>query len=394
MPPAPESLDWRDYITLREPDPMYRAQFGVILDRIARTPEGRELIKKAREVSGSIEMATSMAGFTLGGKPMPPTSGIDSAGGAMVFRNDQGRYEGKITVDLGKPGSVGHVGPDGKPFIESQTAIIVHELYHLADPNHLPHVRLARYREAIREELGQILRVAGADPGTRDRVLDVAADHALREMNLTIEAGNRDPKVLEQINVEMAYGDFARNLRKNPALRFGFLADMQRVAGAHAVTIQKPGATTSPEVGFVRLRGSMVGQDDYPEPATARADSGSRPELAAGAASPPGRPPGAEGGSEKSKKLSAAARYEEQAVDFTDRFMKKYFGEPPRQGYGNLFGTEPGTPAPREPDLLPRPTPDDQLPRYQPEQTPPSLKGLPRPLAFGQTRPPRRPISR
>jgi hypothetical protein len=384
------SFNWRDYIELRDDpasksDPMERVkaklsreQFETILNRLAQTPEGRELIQKAHEVQSThekgeheekhkIQIGTPNAAFTLDGKPMEKKVGDNSFGAAETHQNSKGEYEGKVAVSLGMPGALAFMTPDGKPHVVSQTEVLVHELSHLADPNQLPHVKLARYREVIREELSQTLHI-DADDKTRTRVLDAAADRVMGDLKLNMQERNKDFTVMELDKVEARFAGYMQKLRNEPEAMAEFTGKLQETAGGQAVTMEAPPAEKPRDQGFARMHGSVAGQDDYPAPPPkGTLQAADKVQIVH-----PGR---------------GASRTEEQAVDFSDRLLMKNFDVPLRQGYGNLFQTPKGTQAPQEPELLAKPLADDKLPAYKPDIPPASLGALPTPLNFGSPLP-------
>jgi hypothetical protein len=339
MSSSPQSFDWHAFVTIRESNPTYHADIEAILDRIAQTPDGQELIKKAWEVSGSgknkVEIATSHTNFTFRGEPFKKHNWGTT--GAADFLGEKDNYEGKLTIDLSKAGSVGYVAPDGKTVVPvSQTNTLVHEMFHLGDPKMLPHVRDPLYREALRHELAKLIHVQDVDTETTNRILDKAADNVMRDVGLTM------------------------TLETDKIFTPSMLKDLQTVAcdhdhGAcnHTISIKEPQG-----VLFSKLRGSVVGNDQYPAPP--------------------------EGHKAIHPFPNGGWRHEEQCVKYVDRFMLEYFGEPPRQGYGNLVEIPRGTSPPPEPELLPNPMSENQLPDYQPDSVPSAPKNLPKPLTFVQ----------
>ncbi|MFZ4126145.1 MAG: hypothetical protein ACOYJ2_08795 [Rickettsiales bacterium] len=135
-------------------------------------------------------------------------------------------------------------------------------------------------------------------------------------------------------------------MRKDPA----FVKELTDVSGGKQVKFVYPQGDVA-SIGFARIRGSVAGDD--PDPAI----------MIEG---PDGKhvPSG-----------SSSARYEEQAVDYTDAFMHKNFGQTAhRRGYGNTSapslaeGQQPKPPA-TEPEPLTKPLLSG-LPRYTPEEAP------------------------
>lgn len=327
-------FNWHDYIVLREDNPKHVATLESILDRISQTPDGQALIKKAFEVSGSgknkVEIATSHKNFTLGGKPLEKHDWGTS--GAADTYGHAGNYEGKLTIDLDGVGKIGHIAPDGSFVAGSRTNVLVHEMFHLTDPHLRPDIRDAEYKDALREELAKIIHVDNADDTIKARVLDAAVNNVFSDFGLT-----------SKLDIKQLFSPER-------------IAPLQAIAGEHAITVTEPKG-----VLFPKLRGSIRGNDSYP----VASESGVSIH------------PSPEGGS---------WRHEEQCIKWVDRFMLKYFGEPPRQGYGNLVRMPEGSPIPKEPELLASPIPDDQLPEYIPNTFfSPSIKNPPAPLGFSKT---------
>ncbi|MFZ4126146.1 MAG: hypothetical protein ACOYJ2_08800 [Rickettsiales bacterium] len=181
VPQESREFKWSDYITITDSNPLNRAKFVVMLDRIASTEDGRELIRKAREISGSIELSSDSSQLSLAGEPLQAVvTELYRKGGALVMQNPEGRYEGKLVVPVDQPEAMMRwTAPDGSEHVESHTGTLVHELFHLADPNHLPHVRLARCREAMVEEIASRLQIDGADDATKARVAGYVAEKIL-----------------------------------------------------------------------------------------------------------------------------------------------------------------------------------------------------------------------
>lgn len=330
------AFDWREYIVLRVDNSEHIATLESILDKISKTPDGQALIKKAFEVSGSgkhkVEIATSSRNFTLGGKPLEKHD-WGTIGAADIF-GQPGNYEGKLTIDLDGFGKIAYIAPNGSVVLASRTNVLVHEMFHLADPHLRPDIRDAEYKDALREELGKILDVPNARIEIKTQVIDAAVENIFRDFGLT-----------SKLDIQQLFSPER-------------LALLQQIAGEFQITVSEP-----QEVLFLKLRGSIRGNDSYPVAAQTGVSVHPSPE-------------------------GGAPRHEEQCIKWVDIFMEKYFGERPRQGYGNKVKLLEQTPTPiAEPELLATPTPDDRHLEYIPDiffspSVIESIKDLPAPLDF------------
>lgn len=269
-------FNWHDYIRILEPDARHAQTLAHLVSTIAQTPDGQALIRKAYEVSGSgknkIEIATTNKHFTFRGNMPGKTPDWGSPGSGDVIGTED-NYEGKLVLALepmqNKHGQFylnGYFVQQGNAILEvaaSKTHTLVHEMFHLADPHYLPHVRIAEHKSS----------------------------------------------------------------------------------------------------------GSVVGEDHFPLPDTLKHDPRDIVFY-----------------------LQKYPRHEEQAIDYTDRFMMKYFeGEHPRKGYGNMvsiYGKETNDKPrlPPEPKLCTIPLSDDQLPAFKADKEfPASLGTIPQLLEFVHT---------
>lgn len=312
------AFNWQEYLVIREPeDSKYYQPLKQIIDRVARTTDGQLLIRRAYDVSGSgkhrIEVATSPSYFTLRGKAFAPQN-WGSAGAADTY-GEKDSYEGKLTIDMGyENGIKGQVTPEGNVIVSSQTDTFVHELFHLADPNLLPHIAKEKFKAVLMETLAGMMAIDGTAASAQSPVVQAAADVFIRE--------HWPP------DTEMKIDTIAAEILRRD--------EFQSLTQSHSITVSPPKGAL-----FAGIRGSVTGNDSYPPPPA--------------------------GFKAVHPFLNGAWRHEEQCVKYTDRFMAKYFGQPPRQGYGNLVALPKGTVIPEEPALLATPTPDDRLPPYKPD---------------------------
>jgi hypothetical protein len=371
------AFNWRNYITLKDRNPENVAKTQIMLDRLASTEDGRALIQRAYEVSGPIEIASNIDQLSLGGKPIDSDIKISdqyNKGGALVLRNQGRQYEGKVIIDPSQPGRNGWSDDNGNTHVDSQTGVLVHELYHLADPNHLPHVKLLNSQRAIREEFDAYLETPTLNAQQRGEFLTALTAHAMKAQGLTDEAISRNPELIDdQLNAEVAFGRIMSGLEANPQA-------LRNLGIPHAdapIRIRNVDAASrelrEKGLGFSALMGSVAGEDEYTPSNTPRDNllSEKAPTPVSG------------------RVVSNATRFEEQAVDFTDQFMCRNFGVTvPRRGYENGVDTT-GLQAPAEP--LPLSSPQTCALPYTPDNThPPDLPSPPRFPTVAQTTVPSR----
>lgn len=353
-------FDWRNYVTIRDADPLNRAKFEVMLDRIASTEDGKNLIQRAHEISGPIEVGSDFSQMTLDGSQIADRltlvdtrhegksfggdgpNGVYAKGGAVVLRGVDGNYTGKVILNPANPGTMKWMNDDGTVHVSSQTSTLVHELYHLADPNHLPHVKLENGRRAVREELEAYIQTPDLTEAQRKEFLDALVNEGMEKAGLTNSAIRENPVIIDdEMNYESVLGNIMFGLESNPRYlaNFNFPHSDTRVEVRSYDEAQD--LLLKSNKGFKAYKGSVAGEDEYrlsPDMA----------ELQ---------------GSTHAK--SRASRLEEQATDYTDAFMYKNFGEKNlRRGYSNGVSIDTGQ-APEEP--LPLQSPLTGGPKYQPD---------------------------
>lgn len=244
--PAQARAYWQRHIRLHEGFGTDRPHVEQALDSLATTPEGRDLIAKAsrniRIATGDSDrllhigptVAPAVKRFTqppFPADPADPTAPI--AFPVERIGSFSSTYRGSIGLDMQEVAHTGIGTVNGRKHV-GLTGILVHEMFHAADPNTIPEIRtlktertMAVLRDRIFESIlpgdslsterkGEVLAAA----------MQAAGRHAQQTHGAAAPAGASDiytlnKKIVEDYNDFIrdpkAIGDFFREQRLDPA---------------------------------------------------------------------------------------------------------------------------------------------------------------------------------